>query len=133
MAVSASHPRIGPSSRPAGVPSWKHVFFTGLVLWFASVLVTGLTGNLTMIPTVILLGSFLVPATAVVWYLDHYQSEELSPWRVMSAFLVGGTVGVHGLSTSVRPAIQPAATRLISIHSAACLTHAVNDRAGSSG
>jgi RsiW-degrading membrane proteinase PrsW (M82 family) len=74
------------------------VFVTGLVLWFASVLVTGLTGNLTMIPTVILLGSFLVPATAVVWYLDHYQSEELSPWRVMSAFLVGGTVGVLAAS-----------------------------------
>ena len=66
MAVPATYPRIGPPSRPAGVPSWKQVFLTGLLLWFASVLVTGLTGNLMMIPTVILLGSFLVPATAVV-------------------------------------------------------------------
>jgi RsiW-degrading membrane proteinase PrsW (M82 family) len=80
------------------VPSWKQVFFTGLILWFASVLVTGLTGNLNMIPTVILLGSFLVPATAVVWYLDHYQSEELNPWRVLSAFMVGGTIGVLAAS-----------------------------------
>jgi RsiW-degrading membrane proteinase PrsW (M82 family) len=80
------------------VPSWKQVFFTGLVLWFASVLVTGLTGNLIMIPTVILLGSFLVPATAVVWYLDHYQSPELDPWRVLSAFLVGGVIGVLAAS-----------------------------------
>src|SRR5438874_5288703 len=98
MAASATYPRIGPSSRPAGVPSWKQVFFTGLVLWLASVLVTGLTGNLNMIPTVILLGSFLVPATAVVWYLDHYQSEELDPWRVLSAFLVGGVLGVLAAS-----------------------------------
>jgi RsiW-degrading membrane proteinase PrsW (M82 family) len=47
---------------------------------------------------VILLGSFLVPATAVVWYLDHYQSAELNPWRVLSAFLVGGVLGVLAAS-----------------------------------
>jgi len=80
------------------VPSWKQVFFTGLLLWFASVLVTGLTSNVNMIPTVILLGSFLVPATAVVWYLDHYQSEQLDAWRVLSAFLVGGVLGVLAAS-----------------------------------
>jgi RsiW-degrading membrane proteinase PrsW (M82 family) len=101
--AAISAPRIVPSQRPAGVPSWKHVFFTGLVLWLASVLVTGLTGNLIMIPTVILLGSFLVPVTAVVWYLDHYQSEALSPWRVLSAFLVGGVLGV--LAASVLEAL----------------------------
>src|SRR3982074_2175821 len=87
-----------PSQQPAGVPSWKQVFITGLVLWFASVLVTGLTSNLNMIPTVILLGSFLVPATAVVWYLDHCRSEQLDPWRVLSAFLVGGVLGVLAAS-----------------------------------
>jgi RsiW-degrading membrane proteinase PrsW (M82 family) len=62
------------------------------------VLVTSLTGNLTMIPTVILLGSFTVPATAVVWYLDHYQSDEMDPWRVLAAFLVGGVLGVLAAS-----------------------------------
>jgi RsiW-degrading membrane proteinase PrsW (M82 family) len=96
--VAATGPRFVPSRRPAGVPSWKQVFFTGLVLWLASVLVTGLTGNLIMIPTVILLGSFLVPATAVVWYLDHYRSADLDPWRVLSAFLVGGVLGVLAAS-----------------------------------
>src|SRR5260221_375044 len=51
-----------------------------------------------MIPTVILLGSFLIPATAVGWYLDHYQSAELNPWWVLSAFLVGGVLGVLAAS-----------------------------------
>src|SRR3984893_2328247 len=96
--MSMTNSSIVASQRPAGVPSWKQVFITGLVLWFASVLVTGLTSNLNMIPTVILLGSFLVPATAVVWYLDHYQSAELNPWRVLSAFLVGGVLGVLAAS-----------------------------------
>ena len=97
MAVTASR-RPAPSQRPAGVPGWRTVFGIGLVLWLASVVVTGLTENLTMIPTVILLGSFLVPATAVIWYLDHYQSAELDPWRVFSAFLVGGVLGVLAAS-----------------------------------
>src|SRR5438105_5398189 len=97
MAVQGS-PRSIPHQRPSGVPNWKTLFFTGLVLWLASVVVTGLTENLNMIPTVILLGSFLVPATAVVWYLDHYQSAELDPWRVFSAFLVGGVLGVLAAS-----------------------------------
>ena len=30
-------------------------------------------------PTVVLLGSFLVPATAVIWYLDHYHSDVVTP------------------------------------------------------
>jgi len=94
MAITATRPRAVAVERPAGVPGWGTVFGIGFVLWLASALVTGLTGNLTMIPTVILLGSFLVPVTVVFWYLDHYQSAELSPWRVLSAFLIGGVLGV---------------------------------------
>jgi len=97
MAATTSA-RTVPSQRPAGIPDWRTVFGTGLVLWLASVVVTGLTANLTMIPTVILLGSFLVPATAVVWYLDHYQSAELDPWHLLTAFLVGGVLGVLAAS-----------------------------------
>jgi RsiW-degrading membrane proteinase PrsW (M82 family) len=51
-----------------------------------------------MLPTVILLGSFLVPVTAVVWYLDHDPSQVLTPRRVLAAFLVGGTIGVIAAS-----------------------------------
>src|SRR4051812_42507855 len=58
--------------------SWRGMFFTGLVLWVASIIVTALTSNPNLIPTVVLLGSFLVPATAVVWYVDHYHSPELT-------------------------------------------------------
>jgi RsiW-degrading membrane proteinase PrsW (M82 family) len=83
---------------PRHASTWVHVFFSGLILWVLSVLVTGLTGNPNMIPTVILLGSFLVPATAVLWYLDHYQSATLSAGLVVDAFLVGGILGVLAAS-----------------------------------
>lgn len=79
-------------------PRWWAVFLIGLVLWIATVGVAGLTGNLIILPTVVLLGSFLVPVTAVVWYLDHDSSPALSPRRIVTAFLVAGVLGVLGAS-----------------------------------
>lgn len=75
-------------------PSWRSVLLVGFVLWLASVIVTGTTDNVNMIPTVILLGSFLVPVTGVIWYLDHYESPTLTFRLVVYAFIVGGTLGV---------------------------------------
>lgn len=68
----------------------------GALLWVASVLVTGLTGDFNLVPTVVLLGSFLVPVTAVIWYLDHYESPTLSGRIVLNGFIVGGVLGLLG-------------------------------------
>src|SRR3954454_2633664 len=91
---------VPPPTRSSG---WRRTFFTGLLLWIASVVVTALTQNLNMIPTVVLLGSFLVPATAVIWYLDHYRSEIVTPSVAARAFIVGGVIGV--LAASVLEAL----------------------------
>ena len=63
-----------------------------------SVVVTALTDNANTIPTVVLLGSFLVPVTAVVWYLDHYERRTISVRLVLEALLVGGVLGVLAAS-----------------------------------
>src|SRR3954464_1717908 len=86
---------VPPPTRSSG---WRRTFFTGLLLWIASVVVTALTGNVNMIPTVVLLGSFLVPATAVIWYLDHYHSEVVTPALAARAFIVGGVFGILAAS-----------------------------------
>ncbi len=87
------------SSRSAiTVPTWLHVLVIGAVLWIASVLVTAYTANVNLIPTVVLLGSFLIPVTAVVWYLDHYHGQTLTPRLVLYAFIFGGVLGVLGAS-----------------------------------
>jgi RsiW-degrading membrane proteinase PrsW (M82 family) len=78
--------------------SWRGIFFTGLLLWMGSVGVTALTSNSNVIPTVVLLGSFLVPTTGVIWYVDHYQSPELTGSLVARAFIVGGVLGVMAAS-----------------------------------
>src|SRR4051794_14258753 len=84
--------------RPPGSAGWRGTLLTGLLLWIASVLVTRLTSNVNMIPTLVLLGSFLVPATGVIWYLDHYHSDLVTPAVAARAFIVGGVFGVLGAS-----------------------------------
>src|SRR5947207_2269372 len=74
------------------------VFFSGLALWILAVLVTGLTRNPNLIPTVVLVGSFLIPATAVIYYLDHLPSPTVSAQRIFIAFLYGGVLGVLAAS-----------------------------------
>ncbi len=75
-------------------PSWWAVFLIGLLLWGASIGAAYLTSDLILLPTIVLLGSFLVPVTAVVWYLDHDPSPALSPRRIFSAFVIAAAIGV---------------------------------------
>src|SRR6202035_1439291 len=79
-------------------PRWWAVFLIGLALWVAAVGSVFVTGDLIVLPTVFLLGSFLVPVTAVVWYLDHNSSPALSPRRIVSAFLIAGVLGILAAS-----------------------------------
>jgi RsiW-degrading membrane proteinase PrsW (M82 family) len=75
-------------------PRWWGVLLVGLALWIATLGATFLTGDIILLPTVVLLGSFLVPVTAVVWYLDHDPSPVLSPRRMLTAFVTAGVVGL---------------------------------------
>lgn len=79
------------------LPSWARFFLVGLVLWLAAVPVTFLTGNVNLVPTVILLGSFLVPATFVV-YSFRLADAVVTPQRIFTAFACGGVLGVLGAS-----------------------------------
>jgi RsiW-degrading membrane proteinase PrsW (M82 family) len=79
-------------------PRWWAVFLIGIGLWAATVGVAFLTTNIILLPTIVLLGSFLVPVTAVVWYLDNDPSPALSPRRILAAFIIAGVVGVLAAS-----------------------------------
>jgi protease PrsW len=80
-------------------PRWWLVLPIGLVLWIATVADAFYTNNLILLPTIVLLGSFLVPVTGVVWYLDHDPSAALSPRRIVSAFILAGVLGALAAST----------------------------------
>jgi RsiW-degrading membrane proteinase PrsW (M82 family) len=79
-------------------PRWWLVFPIGLVLWIATVATAFVTLNLILLPTVVLLGSFLIPVTGVVWYLDHDPSPAMSPRRIFAAFIIAGVMGALAAS-----------------------------------
>jgi RsiW-degrading membrane proteinase PrsW (M82 family) len=81
-----------------GSRQWLRVFVVGLLLWVASVVVTFLTENTNLVPTVILLGSFLVPVTFVVYAFQHYADQVVTTQRIFAAFVYGGVLGVLGAS-----------------------------------
>ena len=75
---------------------WVRIFLVGLVLWAATVVVTLATQNARLVPTIVFLGSFLVPVTVVYWAFEHRERGHLSVERILSAFLAGGVLGLLG-------------------------------------
>ena len=80
------------------VPRWWAVLLIGLALWVATVATAFFTLNFILLPTIVLLGSFLVPVTGVAWYLDHDPGPTLSPRRIVPAFILAGVMGALGSS-----------------------------------
>jgi len=78
--------------------AWVRIFLGGLVLWLASVLVTFVTENSNLVPTVILVGSFLVPVTFVAYAFEHRASDTLTEHTIFVGFVYGGILGVLGAS-----------------------------------
>ena len=83
---------------PARRRSWLRIFLTGLVLWTLTVVVTFVTGNPNLIPTLVLLGSFLVPVSFVAWAFSRRHSGELTAELLFSTFVTGGVLGVLAAS-----------------------------------
>ena len=88
----------GTTTRPRRrLPSWARIFLSGLALWVATVLVTFATQNVNLVPTIILLGSFLIPVTFVVYAFARTDGI-VTAQRVFTAFVYGGVLGVLGAS-----------------------------------
>jgi RsiW-degrading membrane proteinase PrsW (M82 family) len=76
---------------------WLQMFLGGLGLWVATVVVTFATSNANLVPTVILLGSFLVPVAFVSYAFGH-ADQVVTAQRIFTAFVYGGVLGVLGAS-----------------------------------
>jgi RsiW-degrading membrane proteinase PrsW (M82 family) len=75
---------------------WLRVFLVGLALWIACLLVILLTANANLVPSLILLGSFLAPVTFVVWAFERWRDEHVTAELVVTCFVTGGLLGVLG-------------------------------------
>ncbi|MCX4645345.1 MULTISPECIES: PrsW family intramembrane metalloprotease [unclassified Streptomyces] len=92
----------GPKRPPSSVPRiraglWKHWLWGGLALWTLTAVVTYATRDTTLLPTLILLGSFLVPGTFVLWAYERH-ARDLGVSLMLGCFVVGGILGVLGAS-----------------------------------
>lgn len=76
---------------------WWKTLLAGLALWVVTIVVTSATRNTNLVPTLILLGSFLVPFCVVLFVIERV-SGSISTLQLILAFFVGGILGVLGAS-----------------------------------
>ncbi|ROP65469.1 PrsW family intramembrane metalloprotease [Curtobacterium sp. PhB115] len=76
---------------------WWKTLLVGFALWVVTIVVTAATGNVNLVPTLVLLGSFLVPFCVVLFAVERVQGS-VSTLQLVLAFFVGGICGVLGAS-----------------------------------
>jgi RsiW-degrading membrane proteinase PrsW (M82 family) len=81
-----------------GRRTWLHILLVGLALWAACIAVILTTRNINLIPTLIMLGSFVVPVSYVAWAFGHWADEHVTTDLIVRAFVIGGLLGVFGAS-----------------------------------
>ena len=75
---------------------WLLVLIGGAVLWAGLTWATIETGNLNLVPSVIVLGAFLGPVAFVAWVYDRAREVPLP--TLLICFVTGGALGVTGAS-----------------------------------
>lgn len=97
----------GPPAPPQPRPGlWKRCLWGGIALWLLTAIVTYTTRNSNLLPTLILLGSFLVPAVFVLWAYERH-GRDLGATTILGCFLTGGILGVLGASVMESYLLHP--------------------------
>jgi protease PrsW len=78
----------------AGKRAWIAVLVAGVLVWMLAAGVTAITEDAILIPTLFLIGSFLVPVTVVTFALARLDDCRLTSNVILKGFLLAGTVGV---------------------------------------
>jgi RsiW-degrading membrane proteinase PrsW (M82 family) len=99
MAESTTRPRLR--------RDWLPILITGFCLWVAAIAATLVTGNPNLVPSLVLLGSFLVPVTFVAWLFERWRDEYVTTELVVKAFVVGGLLGVLGAAVLEAYLLRP--------------------------
>ena len=94
---------------------WLRIFLVGLALWLATVVVTFATGNPNLVPTLVLLGSFLVPVTFVAWAFDRRDTGEITASLVFNTFITGGVLGVLAASVLETYLLNPSVPLFVGV------------------
>lgn len=105
----------GGSTHRRSYGQWVRIFLTGFVLWLVSLVVTLLTGNANLVPTLILLGSFLVPVTFVAWSFERWRDTHVTAELIVKAFVIGGLLGVLAAALLETYLLKPSALLFLGV------------------
>ena len=72
---------------------WKLLLAGGLVTWLIAAVVTEITDDNVLVPTVIIVGRFMVPVTMAAFALSRRRDGYLTTEEVVLGFLLAGTLG----------------------------------------
>ena len=78
--------------------SWKSVLFVGMLFYVLGIAVLSITRNIKLFPSVIMVGSFLVPITYVVYIYERRLLTQLALPAIALSFFYGGMLGAYAAS-----------------------------------
>jgi RsiW-degrading membrane proteinase PrsW (M82 family) len=85
-------------SAPKITNSWWRVLLIGLLFYFLSLVALVLTSNPVLFPTVVMVGSFMIPVTYVAFFYDRRRLSRLTVPAIAQGFIYGGLIGVLAAS-----------------------------------
>ena len=91
--VSTQSPR-----QKRGGGSWRRVLISAVAFYVLGLVILILTGNPNLFPTVVMLGSFMVPAAYVAFFYDHRHLSKLTVSSTALSFFYGGVLGTFAAS-----------------------------------
>jgi RsiW-degrading membrane proteinase PrsW (M82 family) len=83
---------------PVKSSSWWRVLLIGFFFYLATLVALVLTRNPILFPTVVMVGSFMIPVTYVAFFYDHRHISRLTVPTIARAFIYGGLFGVIAAS-----------------------------------
>jgi RsiW-degrading membrane proteinase PrsW (M82 family) len=94
---------------------WLLVLGAGAVVWLLAAVITAVTKDTILVPTLILVGSFFVPVAMVSFALTREREGALSAQIVAVGFVAGGTVGLLGAALTEVEVLPPALGNLLGV------------------
>jgi len=85
-------------SAPASTSSSWRVLLTGFLFYIATLSALILTRNPILFPTVVMVGSFMIPVTYVAFFYDRRHLSLLTVPKIAQGFIYGGLLGVVAAS-----------------------------------
>jgi protease PrsW len=74
--------------------TWQTTLVVGAGLWALAATTFAVTDNVIALPTVIILGSFLVPVVAVEWWWERGSRTDVRPMFLVRTFVASGAFGL---------------------------------------